>query len=613
MRATTGRRFFQGIPICDGLAVGELCVPTAHESLRQRGLLVVTSDGEWEKYNQAKARAIEQLETLRDQLKVKQSVPDESEGAEVLDCYTALINDELLVEKIKSFVFNDGLGATEAVGQAFKDVRDVLASMRDVHIQEKTFDIDACEDMLLTELCDTGMSALKDEAELKGKIVAVHQPHPHEIIHLHKAGVAGIISESGSKLSHAAILARSFNIPCVFGASGVIRAASKQSLVILDASAGQVSLNPSRSELRKAEARKAVSLMLQQKLKHGAQSIARTIDGHRILVFANAESSIDSRFYSSTGAEGIGLLRTEFLHLPHTADSSAARIVSEENLKTYFGTIAEVSSGRWVTIRLLDCGGDKPFPENSSLHEKTSLTEAGGVFGLRGIRFLLAEKDILRSQLRSIMRANSHGNLRVLIPFITDISEIRQVKNILGEIWETLPESERHSLHFPPIGAMIETPSATQILDFITNECDFVSIGSNDLTQHLLCVERDKPSHNGRQFTQFHPALLRSLKTIFEQQKVSSAAISICGELASEPIAIELLVGLGCRQLSARPTVIPLIKEIIRSVDIKEAQEFALSILAMDSASEIELCLKKRFEEKHGSSFSTPKTQHRAS
>ncbi|MEY2987848.1 MAG: hypothetical protein RJB13_1369, partial [Pseudomonadota bacterium] len=498
MRATSGRKFFQGIPICDGLAVGQLIVPAVQSNPNKSGLIVIAPDNEWEKYNQAKRRALDQIRILWQEIKTRENHQPNTGGRDLLGCYSSLIEDEVLVQKIRTLVFDDAIGAAEAVAKAFKDVRDVISSMQNPHIREKALDLDACEDMLLSELCNTHNFRFKNGAELKGKVVAVHQPHPQEIIQLHKAGIIGIIAETGSKLCHAAILAKSFNIPTVFGASGLIRAASKSSHLILDASTGLVSLNPSRSELRKAEARKAVSLMLQQKLKASAQSIARTQDGQRMLVFANAESLIDSRFYTNTGAEGIGLLRTEFLHLPSSENAVPSFVTSEESLKTYFQSTAEVSNGRWVTVRLLDCGGDKPFPANYTQAAKTSLNDSGGVFGLRGVRFLLSERSILQAQLRSIIRANASGNIRVLIPFVTDVDEIRLVKSQLRAVWEELTESERCTLHFPALGAMIETPAAVQLLDFITSECDFVSIGSNDLTQHLLCVERDKPLMAGQ-------------------------------------------------------------------------------------------------------------------
>lgn len=612
MRATTARKFFQGIPICDGLIVGRLVIPFETRRSMSASVVVVSPDAEWKKYSHAKAKALEQINVLSQEVKLRQLSDTAEDSAEVLDCYNTLINDDVLVEKIKTLVFDNELDASTAIAQAFKDVRAVLSSMQNSHIREKAFDLDACEDLLQSELCNSRKTDTKNNTKLKGKIVAIEHPSPQEIIQFHKAGVAGIIAENGSKLSHAAILARSFNIPTIFCASGLIGAATQNSLVMLDATSGHVSLNPTRGEQRKAEARKAVSLMLQQKLKAGAQSIARTRDGQRILVFANTESEIDSRLYATTGAEGIGLLRTEFLHLPSSGQHSTEFLPSEDNLRTYFQTVSEISAGRWVTIRLLDCGGDKPFPISYNTNAISNHNSLHGVFGLRGVRFLLAEESILHSQLKSLIRANTLGNIRVLIPFVTDVSEVREVKKRLRVIWDELPSSEKSLTHLPAVGAMIETPAAVQMLDFFLDECDFVSIGSNDLTQHLLCIERDKPETAG-QFSLFHPALLRSLKMIFEHQKHSEIAISLCGEIASEPSALELLLGLGCRQLSSRPAAIPFLKEITRSVDLCEAKEFADSILRLDSATEIEQNLRLRFDEKHGEEYFIQKTTHRAS
>lgn len=612
MKATTGKKFLQGIPICEGVISGHLVMRLETNRGKSSPVSVAAPDTEWKKYNHAKTQALHQINTLSQEVRLRQPTDKPNDSAEVFDCFNAFINDDLLVAKIRNLVFEHELDASTAITQAFKDVRDVLLSMRSIHIKEKAFDLDACEDLLQSELCGSVKHSLKTSSRLEGKIVAIEHPSPQEIIQFHKAGVAGIIAECGSNLSHAAILARSFNIPTVFCAKGLIDAATQNSLVLLDATSGQVSLNPTRSELRKAEARKAVALMLQQKLKAGAQSVARTSDGQRILVFANTETEIDSRLYSTTGAEGIGLLRTEFLHLPNSGQHSAEFLPSEDNLRTYFQTVSEISAGRWVTIRLLDCGGDKPFPTRYNTNAISNHNSLQGVFGLRGVRFLLAEESILHSQLKSLIRANILGNIRVLIPFVTDVSEVRELKKRLRVIWDKLPTSEKSLTHLPAVGAMIETPAAVQMLDFFMGECDFVSIGSNDLTQHLLCMERDKPETAG-QFSLFHPALLRSLKMIFEHQKHSEIAISLCGEIASEPSALELLLGLGCRQLSSRPAAIPFLKEIIRSVNLCEAKEFADSILRLDSATEIEQYLRLRFDEKHGKEYFIQKTTHRAS
>jgi phosphotransferase system enzyme I (PtsI) len=265
-----------------------------------------------------------------------------------------------------------------------------------------------------------------------------------------------------------------------------------------------------------------------------------------------------------------------------------------------------------VTVRLLDCGGDKPYPSGVKFNPDTPLDSTQGIFGLRGVRFLLKEQSILRTQLKSLIRANTFGNLRVLIPFVTDVSEVRAVKEEMLLIWDTMTDAEKSAIHFPSIGAMIETPAALLTLEFICSECDFISIGSNDMAQHVLCRDRGN-ANDDEPFSFYHPALLRCLKIIFEHQKDRDMALSLCGEIASDPLATELLIGLGCMHLSARPNTIPLIKEIIRSIDTSEAREFSESLLRMDSAEAIEQRLRSRFEEQHGSDFFSPAATERAS
>jgi phosphotransferase system enzyme I (PtsP) len=255
----------------------------------------------------------------------------------------------------------------------------------------------------------------------------------------------------------------------------------------------------------------------------------------------------------------------------------------------FFRLTASALAPKWVTIRLLDAGGDKPYPQG---HEHPA-----GPYGLRGIRFLLAEKSILEMQLHSLIRANIKSNIRILIPFVTDIEEIRIVKRKAQQIWNEIPVEERAGLHFPQIGAMVETPSALMMLDHLCSECDFLSIGSNDLTQHLLCLERSDPNA-AVQSSSFHPAVLRALKSIFDQQTKFEMSISLCGELASDPVATELLAGLGCRHLSARSTSIPLLKDIIRNINIGEAEQLAALVLRMTSTEEVRQLLGERYRGK---------------
>ena len=617
----TARKSLQGHPISNGLVVGRLAKTSRGHAGAHTPLIIHSPDAEWQKYADAQRKALQQLEELRrDASEIRKSALEKATLSEddsgalpgVMTSYSMLLSDEVLMDRIKNLVFNESFDATSAILQAFHDVRAVVDSMEDEYLREKALDLDACEDMLLSALSDSKSLQSHQWSHLKGRIVITNHPSPQDVIRFHQVGVAGIIAEHGSNLSHAAILARSFNIPTVFGAGGIVRASHNGQMTILDAHNGKIIINPGRSELRKAEARRAVELMLQQKLKASAPSIARTTDGQRVLVFANADGPVDSRSLLSSGAEGIGLLRTEFLHLTGDAETAHQFSTHEDQLKVFFRLTAEAIAPRWTTFRLLDSGGDKPYPpgNNLNLQEKSNVSQ--GIFGLRGIRFLLAEKNILELQLRSLLRANVAGNIRILIPFVSDVDEIRKVKALVQTLWSEIPENERTTLHYPRIGAMIETPAAVQMLDHISAECDFLSIGSNDLTQHYLCVERDS-QQSSVLFNSLHPAVLRSLKTIFDQQRQMDISVSLCGELASNPEATELLIGLGCNQFSCRTSAIPLIKEIIRTTNAEEAHRFAESILRMSSAEEIQQHIKQRYAESHGHNATTTDPRNRAS
>lgn len=614
----------QGQPISNGLVIGRLAKTGRTSSNKHVPLIIHTPDSEWQKYHDAQRKALQLVDELRrDAIEIqksKKSLPTQAranetsdqELPEVMSSYTLLLTDEILSERIKDLVFGQSLDITSAVLQAFKDVRSVVESMGDQHIREKVLDLDACEELLLSSLSDSESLQTHQWSHLKGRIVVIQHPCPNDIIRFHQVGVAGLVSETGSHLSHAAILARSFNIPTVFGAEGILRMSSNGQQVILDAHEGKITINPSRTEQRKAEARRAVELMMQQKLKSSAQSVARTVDGQRIVVFANANGPVDARALKSSGAEGIGLLRTEFLHLNEHPAEQTSFIGTDEQLKVFFQLTAESISPGWATLRLLDCGGDKPYPPNNAMSMREKQNTSEGVFGLRGIRFLLAEQKLLELQLRALLRANTSGNIRILLPYITDVSEIRRVKAIAHSLWLDIPEDERGALHYPRFGAMVETPAAAQMLDHIAAECDFMSIGSNDLTQHYLCVERDNPNTQNL-YSSFHPAVLRCIRSILEQQKHLDVSISLCGELASDPIATELLIGLGCVQFSCRASAIPLIKEIIRKTDVDEARRFAEGLLRLGDAEEIQQRLQLRYEELHARLLTAPGSRIRAS
>ncbi|MFZ9519492.1 MAG: phosphoenolpyruvate--protein phosphotransferase [Silvanigrellaceae bacterium] len=577
MKASS-RKTLLGVPICNGLVVAKLSKGGTPAPSRSSSMTTLTPDQEWAQFLNAQCGALDQIN------EVLSEATDESQQNilnSVMEGYELLLTDEIIIEHIKQLVYDEHLDSASAIEKVFSDAASKIAASVDEYLREKSTDIVACKEFLVTAM--TSRDPQEKFAHLKDRIVVVELPTPQDIILFHQARVAGIITEQGAELSHAAILARSLNIPTLFGVKGILDHGVEGQIAILDTAEAIVVINPSRAEVRKTEARRAVDLMVNQKLKAKAGSSARTLDGEKISVLANADGPVDSNGVLTSGAEGIGLLRTEFLHL------NSASMPSVEESTVFFRMTAASLAPQPITIRLLDAGGDKPYPNGHSYPP--------GPYGLRGIRFLLDEKTVLEAQLQALIKANSKANIRILVPFVTDVEEIRSVKRKVQQIWSDLPADERAELQIPQIGAMVETPSAVMLLDHLCSECDFLSIGSNDLTQHVLCLERSDP-HAAVQSSSFHPAVLRSLKIIFDQQKNSEIAISLCGELASDPIATELLIGLGCRNLSARGSSIPLLKDIIRNIHIGDAEKLSQIVLRMNGAEEVRQFLGERYRSK---------------
>jgi phosphoenolpyruvate-protein phosphotransferase len=546
-------------------------------------------DLEWSKFLTAQSRALNQIEML------KSENTSDADFPAVMDGYELLLTDVYITESIKHFIFNEGMDTRSAVSKTFAEARRRISAAPHQHLRDKTFDMESCESFLAEAL--ESEIFLEKSDQLRGRIIIVTQPSPQDIIRFHQSGVAGIVAEQGSQLSHAAILARSFNIPTLFSAHDVSKAGLHGQTAVLNAGEATLTINPSRTEVRKAEARRAVELLLNQKLKARSTNLARTKDGHRIFVLANADGPPDARSLLASGAEGIGLFRTEFLHLQNASAKDA------DDSRVLFGLLAESFAPKWVTVRLLDAGGDKSYPSGNHY--------AQGPFGLRGIRFLLAEQKILYSQITAIIKANKHENIRILIPFVTDVEEVRAVKRITHEIWTELTAQQHSGIHYPKIGAMIETPAALFMLDKLSRECDFLSIGSNDLTQHTLCVDRTDDTFQSK-FSSFHPAVLRALKLIFDLQKNTDLGICLCGELASDPVATELLIGLGCRQLSVQPVNMPVLKDMIRQLDFTEAEKLAAKALNCDGAESVRTLLVNRHEELFDYSAGSKSLRNRA-
>lgn len=478
------------------------------------------------------------------------------DGGDMLGAQGEFLDDPGLLA-IAEVAIAQGKSAGFAWRAAVRKAAEQLRATGDARLAERVADLRDIECQVLESL--TGRSPQAPELP-ESAIVLAEELLPSQLGRLDLAKVAGFCSAAGGRTSHVALLAASLGIPALVAAGPGVHGIPDGARVLLDAETGRLRLEPDDETLAKAERRIAERHARRGRFLQEAAQECRTADGHRIELFANLASVAEASNAVRCGAEGCGLLRTEFL-FQHRA---AAPTVGEQAAE--YRAIAEALAPRPLVIRLLDAGGDKPIPYLRLPREENPL------LGLRGLRVGLRYPQLLRDQLAAILSAANGADVRVLLPMVTEPGEIRRVRELIAEDEAGGPIS---------IGAMIETPASVALADAIAREADFLSIGSNDLAQYTLAVDRAHPVL-GRAFDSLHPAVLRQIAHVCEA--AGGAKVSVCGALASDPAAVPLLVGLGVRTLSAVPDVIPELKALLRAVSLAECRELAAAALEQNDA-----------------------------
>jgi phosphotransferase system enzyme I (PtsI) len=428
-----------------------------------------------------------------------------------------------------------------------------------------------------------------DITKIKGKVVIVaHDLSPADTLQMNLKYVAGFITDIGGKVSHTAILSRSLGIPAVVGLEVATSLVNGGDLLVIDGDTGEVVINPTEEVSQSfLERNRRVKTMEREVLKY-ASLRAETRDGVRIRLQANIEMVDEIASARAHGAEGIGLYRTEILYL------NRKDLPTEEEHYQAYRRLAENISPASATIRTLDIGGDKFLPNYSMDNEMNP------AMGLRAIRFSIKETDIFKVQLRGILRASAHGKLRILFPMISGIEEIRQAKAILEEVKKSLAKAKIPFDEEIPIGAMIEIPSASDIADLLAREVNFFSIGTNDLIQYALAVDRIN-EHVSYLYEPLHPAVLRIIRWVVRSGHEAGIPVAICGEMAAEPVYAVVLLGLGLDEFSMNPLSIPKVKKVLRMSKFEETRSLVEQLFQFATASEIECFVRdwmaKRFPE----------------
>ncbi|MBL8860572.1 MAG: phosphoenolpyruvate--protein phosphotransferase [Planctomycetes bacterium] len=417
-------------------------------------------------------------------------------------------------------------------------------------------------------------------------ILAAAELTPQVVTYLARERILAVVTEAGGRFSHGAVLARSFGIPCVVGLSNLLSRLEQGLRVLVDGDAGTVQLRPDQDDVDQFLARLERRKTREKKLGLHASLEPVTTDGHRFAVLVNVESLRDLDTFPLQNCDGVGLLRTEFLYMERQ------QFPSEEEQYRLYRRVLERLAGRPVTLRTLDIGNDKQLP-----YFKTP-REANPALGWRGLRIAIEWQDLLRVQLRAALRASAHGDLRILLPMVTSIEEVRDVHRIFDEVRRSLVDGGYDVASDVPVGIMVEVPSTLFVLPSLLAEVDYVSVGTNDLVQYLLAVDRDNPLV-ARLYDVHHPAVLQALARVAEAARAAGKPASVCGEMAGDYATALLLLGLGYDAVSVVPMLLPEVKYAVRETACAEARETAQLALRETTSEGVRSVLAKSRQRLH--------------
>ena len=473
------------------------------------------------------------------------------EVGEFLDLHALLLDDPELLRGIDALI-RTGLYAADYALRLQRDrIAAVFEGMDDAYLRSRIDDIDQVIGRLHAAL----HRRAADLQGVAGEILVTDTIAPAELAQLQAQGVMGIVTAGGSALSHSAILARSLHLPLVVGAPLALQKVNDGDVLVIDGASGLVVLEPNADDLRAHRARAADSKRERKQLNRLRREPSRTLDGVDIKLWANAESRDDVAEAHALGAAGVGLYRTEFLFM------HSRTLPDEETQVRAYRDLVLGMTGRTVTVRTLDLGADKADNTGLALRD-----EPNPALGLRGVRLSLARDGLLHAQLRAIVRASGYGPVRVLVPMVSGIEEMRAVRNALREVHASLRADGHEVADHVPLGAMIEVPSAALALRGFIDLCDFLSIGTNDLVQYLLAADRTNEAL-GELYSPLHPAVLQVLRDVVRLAARRGKPVAVCGEIGGDPLFAPLLLALGLTELSLHPGTLLEVRRAIRGCD----------------------------------------------
>ncbi len=563
-------RSFQGIGVSPGVARGKIYVySVAEEVVPEYDVTAADVAKEVARFEAALIKTREQLHELQDRIA---SGIGSSSPSTILDVHLSITEDPALIDSVINrlqqerknveFVFND---------VAHKYVA-TLSELQDELFRERAADVQDVTRRIMRNLLGHDHRALSNLPA--GTIVVAHELSPSDTTSLDRQHVSGFATDVGSHTSHSAIVARSMNLPAVVGLRNLSKFVHDGQPAILDGYSGTLIVEPSEQTLFIYGQLEVKRHSVQERLDALHDLPAQTLDGHRMILSGNIELPSDAPVVIAAGAEGIGLFRTEFLYL------NRSEFPTENEQYEQYLEVARLVKPHSVIIRTLDIGGDKFRSED------TTPQEVNPFLGFRAIRFCLANVDIFEAQLRAILRASAEGNVKIMYPMISGVAEVVQANDILRQVMNDLKKEGVPFDEDIQVGAMIEIPSAALTAEMIAPEVDFFSIGSNDLIQYTMAVDRVNEKV-ANLYEPTHPAILRLIRSVVEAAHNNEIWVGVCGEMAGEPLFAPLLLGMGIDELSAASSSLPRVKEVIRRLTLREAQELAAASLHANSGREV--------------------------
>jgi phosphotransferase system enzyme I (PtsI) len=528
---------------------------------------------EKERFQKAILATREEIIQIRDQ--VSNSLGEDE--ALIFDAHLMVLEDNALITETIQHIEQNKQNVEYSFNVVVERYINFFKTIEDEYLRERVSDIKDVSRRVLNHL--VGATKNTSLSTPQNRIIVSEDITPSQAVSFNKDNLLGFITDSGGATSHFVIMSRSFKIPAVVGLHNATEKIKQNDYILIDGYEGLVFINPSAETIKEydqiANKQREIERSFQEELVEKTE----TLDGHSIELMANIEASDDISASIQDSFDGIGLFRTESIYLMKNG------MPSEEEQFNEYTSVVKNTNGKPVIIRTLDIGGDKLI---NGVHDDSFL-------GLRAIRFCLENLTIFKTQLRAILRASIFGDIRIMYPMISGVEELDKANYILDEVKEELLAEEIAFDSDIQVGAMIELPSAVSIIDLLANKVDFFSVGTNDLIQYLMAVDRmdDRVSHL---YQPTHPAVLRSLKSIFEQSDSNQKHVSVCGEMAGEPIYAALLIGLGAKSLSVSVSRLPEIKHYIRLMNLGELKELINELMTLDQADPIEQKLKAFIE-----------------